>query len=300
MTTVRPAHGPILVGIDGSRSATAAARWAAAEARRRRTRLRLVEGVGSMPVPATPDDLEPTFHDVLLPAEQERLAAAATAASQVAPDVAISMELLTGYPIPLLVAESRTAQLVVVGDRGLATITGLLIGSVAAGLAARAACPTIVVRPAQPGGAVPVDGPVVVGVDGSPTSEAALAFAFDAAAARRSPLVAVHAWRDTLIDSSFANTSDWQAVENDEQLVLAERLAGWGAKYPDVSVERVIVQDRPEHALRARSLGAQLLVVGSRGRGGVVGTILGSVSQSVLRHAGCPVAIVRPDIGVPR
>ncbi len=99
-----------------------------------------------------------------------------------------------------------------------------------------------------------------------------------------------------MIDTSVSLLVDWDAVQVEEHQLLAERLAGWAAKYPDVAVERVVTMDRPTHALQERSAGAQLLVVGSRGRGGVVGTILGSVSQTLLHHAACPVVIVRPDI----
>jgi nucleotide-binding universal stress UspA family protein len=297
MTSENPANRPILVGIDGSRSATDAVRWAAAEARRRHCGLRLVEAFGWLPVDDGLDaaHVQPSYRDILVQAARDRLAAAAAVAAEVAPDVEVSTEALVDYPIPRLVTEARTAQLVVVGDRGLAGITGLLIGSVAAGLAAHAACPTVVVRGVEPGGPIPTDGPVVVGVDGSPTSEAALAYAFEAASARRAPLVAVHTWRDAMLDTSVSLLIDWDAVAVEEHQLLAERLAGWAAKYPDVAVERVVTMDRPTHALQERSEGAQLLVVGSRGRGGLMGTILGSVSQTLLHHAACPVVIVRPD-----
>jgi nucleotide-binding universal stress UspA family protein len=298
MTGVNAAHHPILVGVDGSRSATDAVRWATAEAHRRHTGLRLVEAIGRPPAQGEPDAryVAPTYREVLLDAARARLDAAAQVAGEIAPDVLVTTAVLTDYPVPRLVTESRAAQLVVVGDHGPAGGPGLLVGSVAAGVAAHAACPTVVVR----GGGVPADGPVVVGIDGSPVSEAATAFAFDAAAARHAPLVAVHAWQDEMIGTSVELLVDWQAAEAEQHQLLAERLAGWGAKYPDVPVERVVVLDRPAHALRARSVGAQLLVVGSRGRGGFVGTVLGSVSRSVLHHAACPVAIVRPDTAAAR
>ena len=290
MSSENPAGRPVLVGVDGSRSATDAVRWAAAEARRRHTGLRLVEAFGWIPVEDTADahHVESSYRDVLVKAARERLAAAAAVAAEVAPEVEVTTELLADYPLPRLVTESRTAQLVVVGDRGLGGVTGLLVGSVGMGLAAHAACPTVVVRGHQ------TAGPVVVGVDGSPLSEAALAFAFDAASARQARLVAVHAWQDAMIDTSVELLYDWTSVETSEQQVLAERLAGWASKYPDVEVERVVVRDRPAHALQERSVGAELLVVGSRGRGGLVGALLGSVSQKLLHHAACPVVIVRP------
>jgi nucleotide-binding universal stress UspA family protein len=177
---------------------------------------------------------------------------------------------------------------VVLGDRGLSELGGLVLGSVAVSLAARSACPVVVVR----GDRALADGPVVVGTDGSPVSEAALAFAFDAAVARGVDLVAVHAWSSTAIDEALESFVDWDASAEDA--VLAERLAGWGQKYPQVTVRRAVVRDGAVQALVDASAGAQLVVVGSRGRGNAVGLLLGSVSHGVLHGAHCPVAVVRP------
>jgi len=194
----------------------------------------------------------------------------------------------------VLLAESTRAELVVLGDRGLGGFAGLLIGSVAVALAAHAACPVVVVRGAEPDRTTSRPEPVVVGVDGSPAGEAAVAFAFEAAALRGVPLVAVHTWRDLLVDATMAPLVDWDAVEADEREVLAERLAGWGEKYPDVEVRRLVTRDRPAHALVQESGRAQLVVVGSRGRGGIAGMLLGSVSQALLHHSACPVVVTRP------
>jgi nucleotide-binding universal stress UspA family protein len=187
--------------------------------------------------------------------------------------------------------------MVVLGDRGLGGFTGLLIGSVAVAVTAHAACPVVVVRGPESDLTAPLPEPVVVGVDGSSTSEAALAFAFEEASLRRVPLVAVHVWRDLLLDATLAPLLDWDAIESDERQVLAERLAGWSEKYPDVAVRRLVAYDRPARALVGESGRAQLVVVGSRGRGGLHGMLLGSVSQALLHHAHCPVAVVRPAGG---
>ena len=135
--------------------------------------------------------------------------------------------------------------------------------------------------------------PVVVGVDGTLLSEAALAFAFDAASARRAPLVVVHTWLDGLADPEMAPLVDWRGLAEDEEIALAERLAGWGEKYPDVAVERVVVEGRATQVLRDRTQHAQLLVVGSHGHGEFAGFVLGSVSSALVHGAGCPVAVVR-------
>ena len=87
---------------------------------------------------------------------------------------------------------------------------------------------------------------------------------------------------------------DWEVVAAGEREVLAERLAGWGEKYPDVEVRRLVTRDRPARALVEESGRAQLVVVGSRGRGNATGLLLGSVSHGVLHASHCPVAIVRP------
>jgi nucleotide-binding universal stress UspA family protein len=287
----------VVVGVDGSKSALAAVRWAAREAVRRRLPLRLVHAFSW---PNTRHIGDPglgfDYQEVLLRAAREQVSAAVDAAAVTAPGVEIDQQMEAGYPIPMLQAESRYAQLLVLGHRGLGGVTGLLLGSVTDALAACAACPVVVVR-----GAAPLDTsaslPVVVGVDGTPNSEAAIAFAFDAADARRVPLVAVHTWRDSLVDPALETLLDWNAIEADEQEVLAERLVGWGEKYPNVQVQRIVTRDRTARRLLEQAHGAQLVIVGSRGHGTFSGLMLGSVSHALLHHAPCPVAVVRPEPG---
>lgn len=285
---VRWAHRPVVAGVDGSDAALRAVGWAAREAVRRRTGLRLV---AAFTVP--PEQVvgragwSERFADELMAAEHELLAEAAAAAQRAATGVEVTREVRTGHPVGVLVEESRAAQLVVVGNRGRSGVAGLLLGSVSVALAARAECPLVVVR------GEPSHGPVVVGVDGSPVSEAATAFAFEAAAALRVPLVAVHAWGEPAADAVWEPLPDHRARREGEREVLAERLAGWADKYPDVVVERVVVLDRPAHALLERARGAQMVVVGSHGRGSASGLLLGSVGHAVLHAAACPVAVVR-------
>jgi nucleotide-binding universal stress UspA family protein len=287
--------GAVVAGVDGSECALQAVRWAAAEAARRHVPLRLVSTyawpsgrlVGDPGLGVDP-------REVLRSAAGEQLAAAAAAAARVAPDQQVQQVPVEGFPAAVLQAESAHAALVVLGDRGLGGFTGLLLGSVAVTLAAHAACPVVVVREDEPAPAAARTEPVVVGVDGSPAGEAAVAFAFEAAAMRGVPLVALHTWHDLLVDATMAPLLDFDALDADEREVLAERLAGWSEKYPDVAVRRRVARDRPAHALIRESASAQLVVVGSRGRGGLAGMLLGSVSQAVLRHAHCPVAVVRP------
>lgn len=282
---------PVLVGIDGSDSALAAARWAAHEAALRGAPLRLVTAFGWMPVHDADDPVQmvPEARDRLRRTAEERLAAAVAQVAEVAPDIAVSQEVTTGMPAALLVTLSADAQLAVVGHRGRGGFAGLVLGSVGAALAAHAACPVVIVR-----GAVDTrGGPIVVGLDGSPQSEAALAFAVEAAVAHRAPLRAVRAWLDSVVPYVVSRPTDWDEVAAQQQNMLSEQLAGWREKYPDLPVEPVLVEDRPARALAQNIGDAQLLVVGSRGRGGLTRMVLGSVSHAMLHHAQCPVAVVR-------
>ena len=111
--------------------------------------------------------------------------------------------------------------------------------------------------------------------------------------------MAVHAWADTAVlfdlGGGYGHTLDWTSLTEQAEKVLAESLAGWHEKYPGVPVRRVVERDRPASALLDAARGAQLLVVGSRGRGGFTGLTLGSVSQALIHHAACPVMIARPN-----
>jgi nucleotide-binding universal stress UspA family protein len=286
---------PVLVGIDGSTSALNAVRWAAGEAARRNVPLRVVTAIdwqGGRVIDRFGVGEDP--HDVMLGAARSQLADAAAVAAEVLPQGQVEPHLVGGFPIPVLRDESQGAQLLVLGDRGYGAISGLLLGSVAAAMAAHAGCPVVLVRAEEGEPVADRDRPIVVGVDGSPLSEAALAFAHEQASVRGVPLVAVHAWWDWIADPKIALVVDWDALEADAKEVLAERLAGWAEKYPDVRVHRVVTRERPAHALVAESRRAQLVVVGSRGRGGAPGLLLGSVSHKVLHRSHCSIAVVRP------
>ena len=293
---VGEAHRPVVVGVDGSASAYRAVEWAAAEAVRRGVALRLVGAFSwtTSDHPVRQAGRVAQYRDQLLEGARHRLARAVRIAEDARPGVEMTSQVEIGAPIEVLGSEARRAQLLVLGDRGLGGVAGLVLGSVAVALAARGACPVVIVRgePRSTDGST--DGPVVVGIDGSPVSEAALGFAFDAAAVRGVALVAVHAWSPTAVDKALEPMMDWDAVADEEEAVLAERLSGWGQKYPQITVRRSVVRDGAARALVDASRGAQLVVVGSRGRGDAAGLLLGSVSHGVLHAAHCPVAIVRP------
>jgi nucleotide-binding universal stress UspA family protein len=285
----------IVVGVDGSDSALHAVRWAAKEAELRAAPLRLVH-VCTLVAPGHANLVGPA--DAFLDRCRKWLWQATDAARGSVGTVEIDTELRDGVIAKALVDESMGARMVVLGSRGLGGFAELLVGPIAVTVAAHAHSPVVVVRSSTRETPPPRTGPVVVGLDGSPTSEAAVAFAFEAAAIREVPLLAVHTWLD--IDYTGAwialpSLVDWAAVRADAERLLAERLATWQDKYPSVEVRRIVEQDRPARALLAHATDAQLIVVGSRGRGAWTGLGLGSVSHSLLHHAPCPVAVVRPE-----
>jgi nucleotide-binding universal stress UspA family protein len=290
-------HTQIVVGVDGSESAVHAVRWAATEARRRGAGLRLVH-VYTTPVGYPPGFVDPhLLRESLVAQGKEWLTRAGDEADQAAPGLAVEVVEAEGTTVPVLVRESARAALLVLGSRGLGGFTGLLVGSTAVETVARAHCPVVVVR------GVDCPGPVVVGVDGTPVGEAAIEFAFAEAALRGVDVIAVHTWNDLLLDAMYAGGAavlDFAPLAQQAEEVLGERLAGWGEKYPDVRVIREVRRERASTALLRHAEDAGLLVVGSRGRGGFRGLLLGSTSQHLLHHAPCPVAVVRTTPEVER
>lgn len=277
---------PVVVGVDGSESALTAVRWAAAEARRRDTRLRIVH-VYQVPAgyPQGFVDVR-LLHDALVTQGKAWLDLAREVAEETARGIVTEVVEVHAPTVPTLTRESADAAVLVLGTRGLGGFAGLVVGSTAVELATRANCPVVVVREPER------DGPVVVGVDGTPASEAAIAFAFAVASSGGGHLVAVHAWTDRLLEIAFAGTPealDISRVAEEAREVLGERLAGWQELYPDVRVTREVVRERASRALLRHGEGARLVVVGTRGRGG----LLGSTSRHLLQHAPCPVAVVR-------
>ncbi|MGW4065164.1 universal stress protein [Amycolatopsis sp. NPDC004747] len=284
---------PVVVAVDGSETAAAAALWAAGEAARRHASLLVFTAYGYEDAAFGGKMSPPSDWLRIKEAEADELLRTTRATLEAAvPGLAVSTEASDRGPVPGLLAVSARARMLVTGEP-VGAIAGLFSGSPDVDLAAKAHCPVVVVR-----GNESVDGPVVVGVDGSPLSEAAIAWAFEEASLRNAPLVALYTWHDGDTAGLFSDGNvafQGEAVQDSGRRLLAQRLAGWQEKYPDVRVERRVEHDKPRSRLLSESHGAQLVVVGSRGRGGFTGLVLGSTSQALLHHASCPVMVVRTE-----
>ncbi|GAS93591.1 universal stress protein [Mycolicibacterium canariasense] len=290
MSTPAKKYG-ILVAVDGSPASEAAVTWAARESALRQTPVTLLHVIAPLIVtwPITTAQLEiaewqdDNSRQVLEQAQKIFHAAAGDA--DVPP---VRTESVPSPVIPTLYEVSKDAMMMVVGNRGTGAHRHLPIGSVGAGLLHHAHCPVVVVRA---GVDTDTTAPVLVGVDGSPASEAAIRLAFEEASLRGVDLVAMHAWSDTAVFPAVE--MDWHLYEEQAHETLAERLAGWQEQYPDVDVQRRLPCDRPAHWLVTESRTAQMVIVGNRGRGGFSGMLLGSVSSTVAQLSSVPVIVVR-------
>ncbi len=287
-------HIGIVVGVDGSPASNVAVDWAARNAVLRDVALALVHvkpaptvlAWSDVPVPLPFAERDERHGREVLRAARQTAEAAVGAEM-----VPISEEMVTGAAVPTLVDMSKEATMLVVGCRGLSAWGRRLLGSVSSGLVGHAHCPVAVIHDEDPLMPHPAQAPVVVGIDGSPASEYATVIAFDEASRRGVDLVAVHAFSDRPLDA-FSEI-EWSKLGKCAEELLAERLAGWQEHYPDVTVRRVVVRDRPAHQLLEQSESAQLVVVGSHGRGGFAGMLVGSVSAAVAESARMPVIVAR-------
>lgn len=261
---------PVVVGVDDSEDSLRAVEWAAGEAERRRRPLQILHafiwpllGAPLGPAPGAPPE------GGLRHAAERVLATALTRARAVAPEVEVTTGLPEIEPIAALLHHSHQAELLVVGSRGLGEVGGLLLGSVGARLGSEAACPVVVVR----GSAAP-RGPVVVGIDDPGESDALLDFAFAHAARATNPVMLAHVGA--------------------EGSALSERdLARWHEHFPTVTVDQETLTGHPGKALTHAASQASLLVVGAHHHHELSALMHGSVSQSVLHHAACPVAVIQ-------
>ncbi|RAU97393.1 universal stress protein [Mycobacterium colombiense] len=284
----------IVVAVDGSPASTVAAGWAAREAAMHSIPLTVVHAVSTPaatfpPVPY-PESLVTSLEDEGKKAiiHATKVAEDAMPTDRVVP---IGRKLVYAAPAPALLKMSDTAEMIVMGSSGRGLLTRGLLGSVSSTVVRHANCPVAVVRDEELPG--PRNAPVLLGTDGSPASELATEIAFDEASRRGVDLVAIHAWSDAAVVDVFE--IDWPAVEGEAGRTLAESLAGWQERYPDVTVHRLIAQDRAARHLIDKSETAQLVVVGSHGRGSLSRMLLGSVSNAVLHAVRVPIIVARPS-----
>lgn len=283
----------IITGVDGSEHGLRAAEWAAAEATRRGAALRIVHALEPWTFAASGDQLVRDIRAWMRDCGRQVVDAAAVRVREHAPGVRMSTPLAPGSPAAALIEAAGDADMLVVGGHGSGVLTGMLLGSVALQVATYAPCPAVIVRQAPAETAAGRE--VVVGVDGSDSCRPAIGFGFEEAALRKARLRAVIAWTHPV----SAGPGDMQPLVMDpklvaagEERVLAETMAGWREKFPDVEVAYEVVRGRPVRALAAASASADLLVVGTRGRGGFTGLVLGSTSHALIHHSRCPLAIV--------
>ena len=298
MTAELQTAGRIVVGTDGSNRAGKAVDWAAEQAAARGLPLLILRVVPELPLPGRTAAAAAVHHgsDYLadfMAAAQRRVDEAADRVRARYPDLAVTARVVQGHDSSVLAAASRDAAQVVVGARGQnAPLAVRLLGGVADAVTAHAHGPVAVIsdfaedRP---------DAPVVVGVDDSPEARAAARIAFEAARLRKVPVLAIHAWDFGPYDAFDADIWERSMTEITASFTaLVERvLTGLRTGFPDVEARISVVRGRPDNAIVAASKQSGLVVVGSRGRGGFAGLLLGSTSRHVLRDAFAPVIVTR-------
>jgi len=281
----------ILVGVDGSEYSDAALRWAVREAAMHDEALTVI----AVAEHQDSRSCEKAVLEASRRAQQDEADRILASAQQVLTEALgqstspqVHVEFTFGHPLATLIDTSKDKRMVVVGRRGKGPLERLRLGSVSSGLVRHARCPVAVIHKehAEPD----LHAPILLGIDGSPTSEFATAIAFDEATHRRVPLIAMYAWADRLTSGAHLN---WTIDEQQGSEVLSERLAGWRENYPDVHVTPTLTKEDAGCWLVNNSDRAQLVVVGSHGRGGFAGMMLGSVSATVVQAAEVPVIVAR-------
>jgi nucleotide-binding universal stress UspA family protein len=282
----------IVVGTDGTASSRAAVEWAAREASRRQALLRIVH-VFDWEWAGARYDGDSDYLKVARNLAEAVTGVALSQARAVAPGIALEADPLIGNPVPRLLEVAEDAALVVLGNRGRGGFASLMLGSVSQRIATHAPCPVVIVR----GRDDVADGPVAVGVDDTAAADHVLRTAFHAAAERGAALVVVRSYLPptplwigdmpaVLLDTPEQDAAEHRGVE--------DLLSGWREKYPQVPVDVMVSHESAAAVLVGVSHGAQLVVVGSHGRGAFASALLGSTGMQLLHHADCPVRIDRP------
>jgi nucleotide-binding universal stress UspA family protein len=281
----------VVVGVDGSLGSDIALRWAVEEARSKKLPLRLVCAyTWNINLPSlAPHERGPGAAAIRRTAD-DALQAALELIDGSSGDLDIATAAVEGPAKDVLIDEAENAAVVVLGSRQLQASGSFILGSVGASGAAHGSCPVVVTR--GPAGWPPEQSKLVVGVDAGEDSQAVLEFAFDMAARHGTPLHAVLCWHPSLFSLQRWTGHNVEDARTEAEIWLSTSMAGWQEKYPDVAASGVVLDAHPVGGLVEASLSEYLVVVGKKGRGARAGTVLGSVSQGVLHHATCPVAVV--------
>lgn len=288
----------VVVGIDGSPQSAAALEWAIDRARRAAESLQVVS---AYTLPAT------EFYGFVVDAatidaageySRQLVAAAGARAREAAPQLEVIETAELGPAGLILASASEDADLLVVGRRGLGSATSAFLGSVSNQLTANAACPVVVVGPqdGDAGTAVRTEGPVVVGVDGSEFGPRALRFALDEARLRGVAVRVVSVAERGAVSASDPELAArmGSSAEVDADRVVSDTVGAVESTHDDPPIETVVESGSPAEVIVEHAVDAQLIVVGSQGKGFLRRVLLGSVSREVLQNAPCPVAVVGP------
>jgi nucleotide-binding universal stress UspA family protein len=285
-------RGAVVVGVDGTANDEAPLRAAIAQARRHHRPLHVLHATAIGIVPWTPERL----------ARQHALTAGCLEQVRtLAPEIESSSATEVDDQSAALVAASRTASVLVLGAGRLGRVGSVVMGATTGKVASHAHCPVMVIpdswsaADSDPGAEGDAQPPVVVAVDDEDHSRPALEWAFAEASARRAPLVALHAWWWTEagpLASGLTEDVEWEVLAQAQRVMMSEMLAGWREKYPEVEVDVQFVRGESTAVLQELSGDAGVLVLGTRGRGGFTGLLLGSVSARALYHSRCPVVVV--------
>jgi nucleotide-binding universal stress UspA family protein len=285
---------PVVVGVDGSFTAIRAARWAGAVAESFAASLLIVHArpsLGHNPVDPIAD-LRATEMAAQRQSSEAVLAAAEHAVRGQFKDLRITTVQPDNPADEALVELSRSARLIVLGSDEVSLGAAILVGSTTMAVASHSICPVVAWR----GDATaPARLPVVLGVDHDHDTRVAVTAAFEFANRFDLAILAVHAWsmRRPVGDVALPFMIDWNQVERDARKHLSDALSPWVELYPNVEVSQIVDQDKPSRALLRRSEDAQMIVVGSRGRGLLADALLGSTGLNLLHHSAVPVMICR-------